>query len=135
MPGSNDPLPALLKQPTSQGWGSLITPPHPREQSPPELRDSPGSPSLNARLLGQVYLAAGDRSLPIEVWPRRTARSLLLFLLATPGHRIARERAVDLLWPDLAADRVPHTWYQALSTLRRVLEPDLPSRQPSLFLT
>jgi predicted ATPase/DNA-binding SARP family transcriptional activator len=81
-----------------------------------------------------VHLAAGDRSLPIEVWPRRTARSLLLLLLATPGHRIARERAVDLLWPDLAADRVPNTWYQALSTLRRVLEPGLPPRQPSAFL-
>jgi predicted ATPase/DNA-binding SARP family transcriptional activator len=82
-----------------------------------------------------VHLAAGDRLLPIEVWPRRTARSLLLLLLATPGHRIGRERAVDLLWPNLAANRVSTTWYQALSTLRRVLEPNLPSRQGSSLLT
>jgi predicted ATPase/DNA-binding SARP family transcriptional activator len=92
-------------------------------------------PSLHARLLGPVHLAVGERSLSLEAWPRRTARSLLLLLLATPGHRINRDRAVDLLWPDLPPDRARTTWYQALSTLRRVLEPELPAREPSAFLT
>ena len=101
-----------------------MAPPHP-----------PKPPTLQARVLGPVRLTAGARSLPFEIWPRRTARSLLLLLLATPGHRIARERAVDLLWPELPADRVRDTWYQALSTLRRVLEPELPPRHASAFLT
>jgi predicted ATPase/DNA-binding SARP family transcriptional activator len=68
------------------------------------------------------------------VWPRRSARSLLLLLLITPKHRLARERAIEHLWPDLAADQVRNTWYQALSTLRRILEPSLPRQRASAFL-
>jgi predicted ATPase/DNA-binding SARP family transcriptional activator len=113
-----------------------VAPPHRPEQSPLAGHDfSPGAPSLRARLLGPVQIAVGGRSLPLEAWPRRTARSLLLLLLATPGHRISRDRAVDLLWPDLSPDRARNTWYQALSTLRRVLEPDLPAREASAFLS
>jgi DNA-binding SARP family transcriptional activator len=114
-----------------------VTTPHPYPPAQPGLRAPPdlqGLPSLHARVLGEVRLTAGGRSLPEKVWPRRTARSLLLLLLVTPGHRIVRERAIELLWPD-RADPLGHSWYQALSTLRRVLEPDLPARQPSSYLT
>lgn len=92
------------------------------------------SRSLCARLLGPVQLATNERPLTSAAWPRRSARSLLLLLLATPGHRVTRDRAVDLLWPDLPLERVPSTWYQALTTLRRVLEPGLAPRQKSAYL-
>ena len=111
-----------------------MAPTLPLVQPTPDPRHQPAPHSLQARLLGPVHLAVGERSLPLEAWPRRSARSLLLLLLVTPGHRITREHAVDLLWPDLAADRVRSTWYQALSTLRRVLEPGRPRRQESAFV-
>jgi DNA-binding SARP family transcriptional activator len=107
--------------------------PHPSRQSPAEPLAPPAA--LSARLLGPVHLAVNGRSLPDEIWRRRGARALFLLLLTTPGHRLARERAVDLLWPDHAPDRVRATWYQTLATLRRVLEPDLLARQASAFLT
>jgi DNA-binding SARP family transcriptional activator len=77
----------------------------------------------------------GGRDLACSVWPRRSARSLLLFLLMTPEHRIARDWAVDLLWPHLAKDSARNTWYQTLATLRRILEPSLGRRQASSFVT
>lgn len=91
-------------------------------------------PPLRARLLGETWLAIGHRDLAPGVWPRRTARSLLLLLLTTPGHRLPRERAIELLWPGEAPDRTRARWYQAVSTLRRVLEPELPPRARSRFL-
>ncbi|MGH2534947.1 MAG: ATP-binding protein [Thermomicrobiales bacterium] len=94
----------------------------------------PQPPPLKAHLLGPARLAVGDRVLSDSLWPRRAARSLLLLLLATPGHRLPRERVVDLLWPDSTPDAARHTYYQALRTLCRVLEPGLPPRHPSAYV-
>ena len=41
---------------------------------------------------------------------------------------------MDVLWPDLPPERLRSTWYQAVSTLRRTLEPGLVGRSPSAFL-
>ena len=88
--------------------------------------DSPVAdrPTLRAHLLGPVRLAIGDRAIEDRVWPRRTARSLLLLLLATPGHRLPRDRVLELLWPEAAPDSARNALYLALSGLRRTLEPD-----------
>lgn len=62
--------------------------------------DSPPDPypvPLRAHLLGSVRLAVGNRVIPDHAWPRRGARALLLLLLATPGHRISRDRVLDFL--------------------------------------
>lgn len=111
-----------------------MTPPG-HQRSPPRPLDAPGMPALRGQLFGHVSLATGTRPLPIGVWPRRAARSLLLLLLTAPEHRLARDRAVDFLWPELPADRVRDIWYQTLSSLRRVLEPGLLPRQRSAFIT
>jgi predicted ATPase/DNA-binding SARP family transcriptional activator len=97
--------------------------------------DQPHSGVLRARLLGDVELMADGRPLSLSAWPRRSARSLLLLLLATSGHRLPKERAMDVLWPDLPPGRPRSTWYQAVSTLRRTLEPGLVGRSPSAFLS
>ena len=77
-------------------------------------------PPIRAHLLGSVRLALGDRPIPEDAWPRRTARSLLLLVLATPGHRLPRDRVLDLLWPDTGPEAAARALYQALHALRRV---------------
>ena len=72
---------------------------------------------LHARLLGSVRLAVGDRPIPEGAWPRRTARTLLLLLLATPGHRLPRDRVLDLLWPEAAPATARNALYLALAAL------------------
>jgi DNA-binding SARP family transcriptional activator len=111
-----------------------MTPLHLAQEQRPSTPDD-RSVSLSARLLGPVQLTVDGRGLASGVWSRRAARSLLLLLLTTPGHRIERERAVDLLWPELPPDRARNIWYQTLSTLRRILEPSLRRRQESAFVT
>ncbi len=90
--------------------------------------------TLRALLLGPVRLAVGERPLTERDWPRRSARSLLLLLLATPGNRLPRERALDLLWPELAPDAARNELRKAIHALRRVLEPDLSAGSESVYI-
>ena len=89
---------------------------------------------LTARLLGQVSPAVGARPIAESAWPPRGGRELLLLLLATPGHRLSRDRVLDTLWPDLTPDAARNAYYKALHSLRHTLEPTLPSRQPGSFI-
>jgi predicted ATPase/DNA-binding SARP family transcriptional activator/DNA-binding CsgD family transcriptional regulator len=99
----------------------------------PDRADTPLS--LRACLLGPVRLAVGERRLADRDWPRRTARELLLLLLATPGHRLPRERALDLLWPELAPPAARNELAKATHALRRVLEPALEAGAASAYVT
>ncbi|MBA3528811.1 MAG: tetratricopeptide repeat protein, partial [Propionibacteriaceae bacterium] len=94
----------------------------------------PGPPPLRAHLLGPVRLAVGERPLTERDWPRRSARTLLLLLLATPGHRLPRERVLDLLWPELAPDAARNELRKAIHALRRVLEPGLGAGEASAYV-
>ncbi len=89
---------------------------------------------LRAHLLGTTRIAVGDRVIPDGAWPRRTARSLLLLLLVTPGHRLPRDRVLDLLWPEASPDSALNAFYLALSALRRVLEPGLTTGRDSAYV-
>jgi predicted ATPase/DNA-binding SARP family transcriptional activator len=89
---------------------------------------------LQAVLLGPVHLAVGDRALPVNAWPRRSARTLLLLLLAHPTHRLPRDRVLDLLWPDATPDTANASLRKAVHGLRRVLEPALRSGRASAYI-
>ena len=94
---------------------------------------SPVAP-LRAHLLGSVRLAVGDRVIPDHAWTRRNARALLLLLLATPRHRLPRDRVLDLLWPEAPPETALNALRVALHTLRRVLEPDLRDGRASAYI-
>ena len=89
-----------------------------------ELAAGDQPPPLTARLLGPVRLATGDRVLSDEAWPRRSARSLLLLLLVTPGHRLPCDQILDLLWPEAPPKVTRNAPALAFHAPRRVLEPD-----------
>ena len=95
---------------------------------------APNVPPIRARLLGRTDLFVGERQLPPDVWPRRAARTLLILLLATPGHTLHRDQIVDTLWPDISPQRGANNLYKALHSLRRVLEPDLQGARESAYV-
>jgi ATP/maltotriose-dependent transcriptional regulator MalT/DNA-binding SARP family transcriptional activator len=91
----------------------------------PEL-DLPRPRSLAVEIvtLGRfAVLRAGD-PVPTAAWQSRKARDLLKLLVARRGLPITRDAAAEALWPGEAAEPLSNRLSVALSTLRKVLDPD-----------
>ncbi len=95
----------------------------------------PAQPSLRIRLLGPGEITIDGRVLTDRDWSGRRARSLLLLLAGTPGHRLHREQIIDLIWPDADLDAGANALYKALHALRRTLEPTLRAGRDSACIT
>ena len=95
---------------------------------------------LRVSLLGRFEVSVGSRVVKEEGWQLRKAASLVELLALAPYHRLHREQAMDLLWPDLAPRSAANNLHQTLHAARRTLEPDaadfcyLALRDEQLFL-
>jgi DNA-binding SARP family transcriptional activator len=85
-------------------------------------------------LLGRFSVSVGDRKLEESAWRLRKAASLVKVLALAPGHRLHRERVMDLLWPDLGLGAASNNLRQALHVARRTLHPD-PAIASSRYLS
>jgi DNA-binding SARP family transcriptional activator len=83
---------------------------------------------------GQFRVWLGQHPLPDQSWSRRKSGVLFRFLLLQPDRSASREMAMEALWPELDPSSAADTLYQATSSLRRMLEPDLPEKFPSRYL-
>ena len=80
--------------------------------------------TLYIRLLGGFSVRVGSRVIEDDGWPLRKAAGVIKLLALAPGHRLHRERIMDLLWPDLAPRAAANNLRYALHNVRRTLEPD-----------
>jgi predicted ATPase/DNA-binding SARP family transcriptional activator len=80
--------------------------------------------SLRIGLLGGFSVTVGERKVDESAWRFRKAASLLKLLALAPGHRMHRERAMDLLWPELGKKAASNNLRQTLHVARRTLHPD-----------
>jgi predicted ATPase/DNA-binding SARP family transcriptional activator len=78
-------------------------------------------PSLRISLLGG-FSAAGEGPVTEGAWRLRKSKSLVKLLALAPEHRLHRERASELLWPDRDAAAAANNLHQALFVARRALE-------------
>ncbi|CAN5427434.1 BTAD domain-containing putative transcriptional regulator [soil metagenome] len=85
-------------------------------------------------LLGTATIELDGRLIPVLEWPRKAARSLLLMLLGTPGHRVSRDLVFETLWPDLEPESAANALYKTIHWLRRELEPQLAAGRSSTYL-
>jgi len=91
---------------------------------------------LSVYLLGGLRVMADGNEVPASAWQyRNSARTLLKVLALQPDHRLHREQVVDILWPESDVDAASARLRKSLHALRHALEPDLPPRAPSRFLT
>ncbi|MEU4267407.1 AAA family ATPase [Streptomyces sp. NPDC026092] len=92
-------------------------------------------PSLRVRLLGGFGVDRDGGPPLAERWPRPSARTLVKLLAVSPGHRLHREQAMEICWPDADPQAALGSLRVALHTARRALEPELPPRAASSYLT
>ncbi|MDP8972443.1 MAG: hypothetical protein M3N45_04530, partial [Actinomycetota bacterium] len=107
-----------------------------QRQRDPIPRETQGSEpeAMRVWLLGGFRVSVGSRMIGGEEWRLRKARSLLKLLALAEGHRLHRERAMELLWPGLAPEAALNNLHYALHVARRTLEPAL-TNAASRYLT
>jgi predicted ATPase/DNA-binding SARP family transcriptional activator len=90
---------------------------------------------LRIHLLGRFLVDRDGAPIPDSEWARRKTRALLKLLCLRPDHRLHREQAMDLLWPDLDPVAARDNFYRNLSFLRHTLEPDIDRPAASRYVT
>jgi DNA-binding CsgD family transcriptional regulator len=88
--------------------------------------------AVRVRLLGGFSVSVGTRTIRQDEWRSKKAAALAKLLALAPGHRMHREQAIDLLWPDSARSRTSNNLRQVVYGARRVRAPD--SGSPKRYL-
>ncbi len=82
-----------------------------------------GAPeTLRVQLLGSFSVSVGSRNIEGSQWCLKKGASLVKLLALAPGHRLHRERVMDLLWPNLEPRAASNDLRYALHYVRRILE-------------
>ncbi|MEV0850242.1 AAA family ATPase [Streptomyces sp. NPDC049954] len=96
--------------------------------------DNPAAPLLRLCLFGGFRVTRDGGPALAERWPRPGARALVKLLAVVPGHRLHREQAMDICWPDADPQAAAGSLRVALHAARRALEPELAPRAASSYL-
>jgi predicted ATPase/DNA-binding SARP family transcriptional activator len=75
-------------------------------------------------LLGGFRVSVGSKIIEQSAWRLRKPTSLVKLLTLAREHRLHREQAMDLLWPDLGRVAAANNLRQALYVARKTLDPD-----------
>src|SRR5689334_22663953 len=72
-------------------------------------------------LLGGFAAELGGAPVPDSAWRLRKAKDLVKLLALAEGHRLHREQAMDVLWPDRGLESAANNLNQAVHAARRAL--------------
>ncbi len=87
------------------------------------MHEQDPSPGLRIQLLGGFRVWVGPWLIDETGWRLRKASALVKLLALDESHRLPRERAMDLLWPEFDPLAADNNLRQTLHVARRVLEP------------
>ncbi|MBA4367137.1 MAG: hypothetical protein C0403_05800 [Desulfobacterium sp.] len=101
----------------------------------PESRQSIRKPGLRVYLLGEFKLLRGNEEIPGEKWKSKKALMIFKYLATRRHHGYhPKDLLMELLWPEQAPEITNSRLNDALSALRKVLEPGLIHGKPSSYL-
>jgi DNA-binding SARP family transcriptional activator len=76
---------------------------------------------LRLYLLGRFEAVRADAPIPAHAWRRRRPADLLKLVALAPGRAVARQQAIDALWPDKDPASGANNLHRALYDLRQIL--------------
>jgi len=95
----------------------------------------PSRPGLRVRCLGKFQVCRGTEEIPDEAWKSSKSRMLFkLFVHYRSRGFTSKEVFIEHLWPEDDPAKTSTRFHVALTTLRRILEPDLKRGSPSAYL-
>ncbi|MEU9121005.1 BTAD domain-containing putative transcriptional regulator [Streptomyces sp. NPDC048506] len=113
--------------------GPTTAPPPAPTPTPDGTRRAPRTPRMAIWCFGGFRMTIGDRTVDWRtIRPRARAAMRLLALRA--GRPVHREALVDALWPEAPPESAMANLQVAISSLRRLLEPDRERRKPQLVV-
>ena len=71
------------------------------DDSPSPPAPSSAAGAVEVRVLGPLRVVLDRREVAAGDWPTRRAQELVALLALAPGHRLARDRVLEELWPHL----------------------------------
>ncbi len=80
------------------------------------------STSVEIRMLGRFELRVEGREIAFEDWRSKKALTLLMFLAAQAGGKVASDVLVDTLWPERDLESASSSLYTTVYNVRRMLE-------------
>jgi ATP/maltotriose-dependent transcriptional regulator MalT/DNA-binding SARP family transcriptional activator len=92
-------------------------------------------PDLNIHLLGKFRVFLGNEEIPSDRW--KSSKALMIFKYLAAKRRqgfIHREILIELLWPEGNYKKTNKRFNVAMSSLRKLLEPELKPRSPSSYV-
>ncbi|WP_406374686.1 AAA family ATPase [Streptomyces sp. NBC_00647] len=102
-------------------------------QQPPH-RTTPSAPLLRLHLFNGFRATRDGGPALAERWPRPSAQALVKLLAVSPAHRLHREQAMAVCWPDADPHAAAGSLRVALHAARHALEPELAPRASSSYL-
>jgi len=84
---------------------------------------------LNVISLGSLEVWVGAKIVERHMLRQRRAGELLVLLLSSPENTLSFEELAEALCPDKEPQAAANFYHHAISSLRRILEPDLPYRR------
>jgi len=72
-------------------------------------------------MFGRFEVLVDSRPVPAEAWAQQRATDPVTLLALAPGHRMARDEVLEMLWPKLGADAAASNLHKAASYARRAL--------------
>jgi predicted ATPase len=79
---------------------------------------------ITITLLGGFSATVDGERLDERAWRLKKARELVKLLALAPGHRLHRDQAMDILWPELGASAAANNLNQAVHVARKALGAD-----------
>lgn len=90
---------------------------------------------LHIRCFGTFTLRRGDLEITSEKWVSAKAKTLFKYLaLHSSFGFVSKDKLLEMLWPDQDPAFTTNRLHVALSTIRKVLEPELTKGEPSVYL-
>ena len=89
---------------------------------------------LNIQMLGAFSVRQGERVIYNNEWKRKTAVMIFKYMVAHAGKIIIVDRLIDHFFPDFTIDAARSQLHQAMSTIRKVLEPGIMPKRESAYI-
>jgi predicted ATPase/DNA-binding SARP family transcriptional activator/DNA-binding CsgD family transcriptional regulator len=100
----------------------LRSPAESRRLTRPDTLAGNTSEALRICLLGGFEVSVGSRSMDAGAWRLKKAAALVKLLALAPDHRLHKEQAMDLLWPDLGKKAAANNLRQVLHAARKTID-------------